>query len=241
MKLLIWNCRGAGNKAFKRTMKELEKNHKPSIIVLMETKVVLSSMGLFFNKLGFTASSHVDPVGRSGGIWVLWDPFRVTVKALEVNAQVIHAKIQRDGYSDWILSAIYASPNPLLRDNLWENLEEVARNVNQPWLAAGDFNDIAVQSEKRSFSTNPNVARTQKFAARINRCKLMDLGCSGPNLTWSNGRQGLANTLERLDRAVCTSEWRLAFPEGVVRNLPRTYSDHSPLIVYTQGARAKLK
>ncbi|KAI8020966.1 hypothetical protein LOK49_LG03G00982 [Camellia lanceoleosa] len=68
MKLLIWNCKGAGNKAFNCTMKELEKNHKPSIIVLMETKVELSSMGSFFNNLGFTASSHVDPVGRSGGI-----------------------------------------------------------------------------------------------------------------------------------------------------------------------------
>lgn len=68
MKLLIWNCKGAGNKAFKHTMKELERNHKPSIIVLMETKVELSSMVLFFSKLGFIASSHVDPVGRSGGI-----------------------------------------------------------------------------------------------------------------------------------------------------------------------------
>lgn len=189
MKLLIWNCRGAGNKAFKRTLKELEKNHKPSIIVLMETKVDLSSMGLFFNKLGFTASSHVDPVGKSGGIWVLWDPFRVTVKALDVNAQVIHAKIQRDGYSDWILSTIYASPNLRLRDTLWENLEAVAQNMNQHWPAAGDFNDFAMQSEKRSFSSNSNAVRTQKFAARMNRCKLMDLGCSGPNLTWSNGRK----------------------------------------------------
>ncbi|KAL7262612.1 hypothetical protein ACSBR1_000886 [Camellia fascicularis] len=69
----------------------------------------------------------------------------------------------------------------------------------------------------------------------MNRCNLMDLGCSGPQLTSSNERQGLANTLERLDRAVCNSEWRMAFTEGAVRNLPRTYSDHSPLIVFTQG------
>ncbi|CAL5371633.1 unnamed protein product [Camellia sinensis] len=68
MKLLIWNCRDAGNKVFRRTMKELEKNHRPSIIVLMETKFELSSMGSFFNKLGFTTSSHVDLVGRCGGI-----------------------------------------------------------------------------------------------------------------------------------------------------------------------------
>lgn len=41
--------------------------------------------------------------------------------------------------------------------------------------------------------------------------------------------------MERLDRAVCNSDWRLVFNDGVVQNLPRTYSDHSSLIVYTQG------
>ncbi|XP_028105122.1 uncharacterized protein LOC114304168 [Camellia sinensis] len=221
-------------KVFRRTMKELEKNHKPSIIVMMETKIDLSSMGSFFNKLGFTASSHIDPVGKSGGIWVLWDLFKATVKALEVNAQVIHAKIQRDNHADWILSAVYASPIPRNHDLLWANLESIANNMNLPWLVAGDFNDIASQGEKRSLSPTFSHARTRRFNARMNRCNLIDLGCFGPQLTWSNGRQGLANTLARLSRAVSNSEWRVAFTEGAVCNLPRTYFDHPPLIVFTQ-------
>ncbi|KAL7175173.1 hypothetical protein ACSBR2_028888 [Camellia fascicularis] len=183
---------GAGNKVFKRNLREIISNHKPSIVVLMETKVQLSSMGLFFNKLGFTASTHVDPV-------------------------------------------IYASPNPRSRDALWNNLESMADNISEPWLVAGDFNDFTNLNEKRRFSTNQDQVRTRKFQARLNRCRLMDLGCSGPRLTWSNGRQGMANTLERLDRAVCTTEWRLQFQEGAVRNLPRTYSDHAPVIIYTEG------
>ncbi|XP_028117861.1 uncharacterized protein LOC114315447 [Camellia sinensis] len=40
--------------------------------------------------------------------------------------------------------------------------------------------------------------------------------------------------MERLDRALCNTEWRTMFSEATVRVLPRTYSDHSPLIVYTQ-------
>ncbi|XP_028094913.1 uncharacterized protein LOC114294916 [Camellia sinensis] len=198
MKLLIWNCRGAGNKVFRRTMKELEKIHRPSIIVLMETKIELSLMGSFFNKLGFTTSSHVDPVGRSVGIWVLWDPFKATVKALEVNAQVILAKIQRDNHADWVLSAVYAGPIPRNRELLWDNLESIADNMNLPWLVAGDFNDIAFWGE--------NVVSAQ------------------PSLMFE----------PRLDRDVRNSEWRMAFTEGAVRNLPRTYSDHSPLVVFTQ-------
>ncbi|KAL7197599.1 hypothetical protein ACSBR2_020188 [Camellia fascicularis] len=178
MKLLVWNCRGVGNKVFKRNLRELISTHKPTILVLMETKVQLSSMGLFFNKLGFTASTHVDPVGKCGGIWMLWDPFKATVIALDANTQVIHARIKRDNFQDWILSAVYASPNPRLRDALWNNLESMADNTSEPWLVAGDFNDFANQNEKRSFSTNQDQARTGKFQARLNRCKLMDLGCS---------------------------------------------------------------
>ncbi|GMQ04227.1 hypothetical protein CsSME_00049718 [Camellia sinensis var. sinensis] len=142
---------------------------------------------------------------RRGGIWVIWDPVQVTVRAFEANDQVIHAKIKRDSYPEWILYSVYASPNPMNKALLWDNLEAMANNMTEPWLVAGDFNDIASNAEKRS-----------------------------PHLTWSNGRQSLANTLERLDRAVCNSEWRVNYPEAAVKNLPRTYSDHCPMVIYTQ-------
>ncbi|KAL7187043.1 hypothetical protein ACSBR1_037168 [Camellia fascicularis] len=41
--------------------------------------------------------------------------------------------------------------------------------------------------------------------------------------------------MERLDRAMSNDRWRALFPEGTVRTLPRTYLDHSPLVVLTQG------
>ncbi|XP_028103087.1 uncharacterized protein LOC114302282 [Camellia sinensis] len=63
----------------------------------------------------------------------------------------------------------------------------------------------------------------------------MDLGCTGPRLAWTNNRQGWANTMVRLDRAICNTEWRTTFPKGLVQNLPRTYSDHSPMMIFTQG------
>ncbi|XP_028087357.1 uncharacterized protein LOC114288068 [Camellia sinensis] len=107
--------------------------------------------------------------------------------------------------------------------------------MQQPWLVARDFNDYANQRERRSFSANHNTSRTQKFLDRVNHYNLIDLGSSRPRMTWTNNRQGLANTMERLDRALCNAKWRTMFPEATVRVLPRTYSDHSPLVVYTQG------
>ncbi|KAI7998581.1 hypothetical protein LOK49_LG10G02370 [Camellia lanceoleosa] len=140
--LLVWNCRGAGNSAFKRNMSELIKNHKPEILILMETKVPFSSMGNFFNTMGFMAATIVDPAGRAGGIWLLWD--------------LAQATIHKEDYEEWILFAVYASPNPSQRDVLWNDLEESARNMEKPWLVAGDFNDYINHTERRSFSPHYN-------------------------------------------------------------------------------------
>ncbi|KAI8004098.1 hypothetical protein LOK49_LG08G00289 [Camellia lanceoleosa] len=171
LRLLFWNCRGAGNNTFKRNLVEIIKAHKPEILVLMETKVALSKLANFFNRLGFTASTIIDPVGRVGGIWIIWDTSQVNVRASTVNPQVIYATVHKEDYEEWVLAVVYASSNPTLRDQLWHNLEDVANNLDRPWLVAGEFNDYANQSERKSFSPNQNSERTRKFLDRINNSK----------------------------------------------------------------------
>ncbi|CAL5416425.1 unnamed protein product [Camellia sinensis] len=126
MTLLIWNCRGAGNKKFKRNLRELVQIHKPDLLVLMETKVELAAMGMFFNQMGFTTSAHVDLVGRSGGIWMLWNPSLVNVRVTEASSQLITARIAKQDYPEWLLTAVYASPISNKREDLWDSLENTA-------------------------------------------------------------------------------------------------------------------
>lgn len=149
----------------------------------METKVAFSTMGNFFNKLGFTASTIVDPIGKSGGIWIVWNTSHVNVRASSVSSQAIYAIVHKEDYEEWVLAAVYTSTNPSLRDTLWDDLESVAQNMEKPWLVASDFNDYGSQHKRRSFSTNHNSRRTQKFLDRVNNCKLLDLGSTGPKLT----------------------------------------------------------
>ncbi|XP_028071287.1 uncharacterized protein LOC114273695 [Camellia sinensis] len=104
--------------------------------------------------------------------------------------------------------------------------------MRSSWLAVGDFNDYTSLEERRNFFQNQNVGGINNFVDRINRCNLMDLGCERPKLTWTNNRQGLANVKERLDRALYNTEWRTNFLEESIRNLPCTYSDHSPMLVF---------
>ncbi|XP_028104122.1 uncharacterized protein LOC114303175 [Camellia sinensis] len=153
------------------------------------------------------------------------------------NGHLYQQREEDEAFGPWmlVLVTVYASLNPTMRETLWDELEEVAKTMSRPWLVVGDFNDYASQGERRCFSPNTTTARTQKFLKRINNCNLIDLGSSGPKMTWTNNRQGLANTVERLNRALSNPEWRTMFPEATVRVLPRTYSDHSPLLVYTQG------
>ncbi|KAL7214354.1 hypothetical protein ACSBR1_026712 [Camellia fascicularis] len=175
MIVMLWNCWGADNKIFRRNFKELIRVHRPNVVALFETKVPFSSMGLFFNHLGFTASTIVDPVGRVGGIWLIWDPTQVL-----------------------------------------NDLEDSSNSMANPWLIAGDFNDVMGQNERRSFTQNNQSNRCRKFLDNINRCGIMDLGCTGQKFTWLNNRQGLANIMEMLDRALCNAEWSITFPEGAV-------------------------
>ncbi|KAI8026705.1 hypothetical protein LOK49_LG02G03141 [Camellia lanceoleosa] len=232
--VMFWNCLAANNNAFKHNMHKLIKSHHTSIPILMETKVLYSSMGNVFNNMGFMAATIMDPVGRSGGIWLLWDTTQVTIRASHATNQVIQATIHKEDYEEWILSVVYASPNASQWEELWDNLEETANSMEKPWLVAGDFNDFTNSSERKRFSTNYNHNRAQKFAERINNCNRIDLGSVGLRLTWSNNRRGLANTMEHLDGAISNDKLRALFPKGTVRTLPRMYFDHSPLIVLTQ-------
>ncbi|KAI8012704.1 hypothetical protein LOK49_LG06G01482 [Camellia lanceoleosa] len=181
MDILLWNCRGAGNDRFKRNLRDIVRFHRPNMIILLETKVELSTMGMYFNQLGFMASTHIDPVGRNGEIWMLWDPSQANVRVIEANSQMITATISRQDYPTWVLSAVYASPNSRMRDELWEGLESIAQNTQEPWLVADDFNDYSSSEEKRSFSVTQNQSqnisqtcrRSKKFAERINDCRTM--------------------------------------------------------------------
>lgn len=60
---------------------------------------------------------------------------------------------------------------------------------------------------------------------------LVDIGYSGCPFTWTNARDDLDMIKERLDRALVNARLLETFPHTKVLHLPRTHSDHSPLII----------
>jgi hypothetical protein len=70
--LLNWNCRGLGNPGAVRELCQMVKKKKPTLLFLMETKSRQNKMEGLRVRLGFEGLFVVDPVGRSGGLALLW-------------------------------------------------------------------------------------------------------------------------------------------------------------------------
>ena len=75
----------------------------------------------------------------------------------------------------------------------------------------------------------------------IDKKGLINLQFLGNPYPWSNKREGFANIKERLDRAFANKRWRLIFPRVAVHNLPASTSDHSPIVLFTEGEQRYAK
>ena len=63
---------------------------------------------------------------------------------------------------------------------------------------------------------------------------LIDLEFMGNSFTWTNGRDGSQNIMERLDRGVANGPWRLLFPQALVKHLQQYASDHASIVLNTE-------
>lgn len=60
---------------------------------------------------------------------------------------------------------------------------------------------------------------------------LVDIGCSGPRLTWCNNRRPRKRIWKRLDRIFINDNWAQMYNHNMVKHLTRTGSDHRPLLL----------
>lgn len=101
------------------------------------------------NRLSFDGALHVDTIGYSVGIWVLWKLDEVEIAQLAKTEQEIHVEVKvRNSNFSRVLSSIYASPKLEERKLLWNNLTAIAPLHHLPWLMLRDFNEIFSCNDK---------------------------------------------------------------------------------------------
>ncbi|WCJ44055.1 RNA binding RNA-directed DNA polymerase [Euphorbia peplus] len=223
-KIFVWNSQGSVNGRFARTVSLFLKNHKPAIVILVETKCSGLTADKVMSKIGLDASIRVEAKGFSGGIWVLWNiPFKISV--LSSYWQFIHLQVTLPNSEFFFLTAIYGSPNPARRHHFWVGLEELASKVRGPWVLTGDFNAILNQDDRKGGSVRI-LGGCPLFQEFMRNASLHDLGFFGPRFTWKRGF-----LFQRLDRALCNSDFLIKFPNATVQHLVRIKSDHRPILI----------
>ena len=214
--ICVWSVRGAGKKGFVRTIVDLRRIHQCQILAIFEPRISGDKALRVINKLGFSNSFVVDAEGFSGGIWLLWNITSVKLHVIASSRHSVTALVD-DNRKPWVLTVVYANPCVTTRRALWNYLDAIRNCFQLPWLVAGDFNEIVNSSEKRGGRFHH---ANSGFGDWIDRNELVDMGFIGAKFTWMTKRGVHEEIWERLDRAVCSMEWRLQFMEGLVRHLP---------------------
>jgi hypothetical protein len=107
----------------------------------------------------------------------------------------------------------------------------------KPMLFMGDMNEIMYDMDKNSPYINSHCLHA--FRNLVKNCGFFDLGFSGPAYTWTNKRYSSNPVYECLDRGLVNPEWCAIYPNTNVFNLPIILSDHSPILISTDGTYKK--
>ncbi|GLT38156.1 hypothetical protein SLA2020_124220 [Shorea laevis] len=114
--ILFWNARGAASKEFLQIARELIQKHKPYIFIITEPRISGITADDRINKLSFDESTKVEAWGFSGGIWILWNKIVGDITILDCFSQAITLRVKKAHKDPWLLSAVYASPLPTIRE-----------------------------------------------------------------------------------------------------------------------------
>lgn len=127
-----------------------------------------------------------------------------------------------------------APPYLSKKQKAWENLLAFLESCQCPWVCLGDFNFTVNDNEV--FSKNRGGAgssTTNYLKELIFEHGAIDLGYLGNAFTWARGSWGSSAIKRRLDRAIASISWRLAFLKAAVAHLGAINSDHTPILLDT--------
>ncbi|PKA61090.1 hypothetical protein AXF42_Ash005986 [Apostasia shenzhenica] len=146
--ILSWNCRGARKPATRRYLKALVDSHSPVVVCLLETRLAFFSRRDVDRLIG----RHWDFVfslaeGKSGGILLLWLS-HLSVTVLTSQKQFIIVNISYAAKESWVLAAVYAHKDYLIRRHIWDGISSHLTD-STPAIIAGDFNCILSQADKK--------------------------------------------------------------------------------------------
>ncbi|XP_060170581.1 uncharacterized protein LOC132601517 [Lycium barbarum] len=113
----------------------------------------------------------------------------------KVTLQLTHSSLNQSV----LVSAVYAKCDRQEREELWEDMVDLANQQDLPWIIGGDFN-VIVSDEKKQGGLPVSSNETLDFSTCIQSYGLIDVGFTRSKFTWWNGRTEEDCIFKRLDR-----------------------------------------
>ena len=160
------------------------------MVGILETNLAKANEELFNRRLNlgwsYVANSTSTEKGR---IWVSWDASILVVTPLIIHIQFIHSLVRiLDGTSLFYATFVYAHNDGASRSILWEELLRLRANIQLLWVILGDFNCIAMHSDKVSFNRQQHMIDVE-LCSFIKEEGLSDHDYSGVHYTWNNNQE----------------------------------------------------
>ena len=209
MNIISWNCRGLGILRLVLALTKLVRVEALLLIFLVGIKAKVPNMARLQTKLDYTQGLIVPSDGKSGGLALVWKEGINVWTHKYSNSHIDVVVTDTTSNMWWRATGFYSHPDTQKRHMSWK-LQCLSSQLSLPWLVFGDFNEITHLKEKCGWAER-NADQMMAFRNSLDACNLQDLGFSGSNYTWCNGRFGSQRTLIRLDRMVANAEWRSLF------------------------------
>ncbi|KAG5616387.1 hypothetical protein H5410_016211 [Solanum commersonii] len=176
IKFVSWNVRGLNGESKRALVRNLLLQWGDDIHVLVETKLTRNDSNLYqqiwINR--WLGEAHVEAIGRSGGIVVLWDKRVWKGEMVDSGNQMPTCRFEGiEQELKWHLSAIYADCDRGERRELWWELAAIRSLFEGSWVVCGDFN-ITGYPEERTNCQRINGGMTE-FSEWINDMELVAL------------------------------------------------------------------
>ncbi|KAK9044967.1 hypothetical protein V6N11_058857 [Hibiscus sabdariffa] len=172
---------------FRRIFNLFRRTHHPYVVALFKPQIHGAVADKVISHLGYPNSFHIESLGFSGGIWLMWDS-SVTMEISHIANQFIHGMVRSVDSDTWSwFTAVYACSQASRRRHLWRHLESLNPGDTEPWVLGSDFNSILGINERIGGSLS-NACVSSTFNQFILDMGLIDLGFKGPPFTWSRAR-----------------------------------------------------
>lgn len=148
IKVLAWNCQGAGSSLTVPSLKEVCNLHSPNLVFLSEMKNQKNIMEKIKKRIKYDNIFVVNPSSKAGGLAIFWNCDLKIDKILFTDF-TIEVKVAANLESgSWWCICVYGNSKVAIRQKQWEVLSERRRLWNNKMVFIGDFNDIISNEEK---------------------------------------------------------------------------------------------